>query len=95
MWNRLTGRPFEDAKDIAQNRNRIRELTKTKNQNDLERRLTRETLKELGLTRSDLKNDETLDTFVTALEKRYQSFFRKRSKELKRHWKEGRKARIV
>jgi len=83
MWNRLTGRPFEDAKDIAQNRNRIRELTKTKNQNDLERRLTRETLKELGLTRSDLKNDETLDTFVTALEKRYQSFFRKRSKELK------------
>jgi biotin operon repressor len=83
MWNRLVGRPFEASKDLGKNRATIREQVKTKNQDALEKRLTNQTLKELGIKRSDLKNDETLDTFVTKLESNYQSFFRKRSIELK------------
>jgi len=83
MWNRLVGRPFEASKDLDKNRATIREQVKPKNQDALEKRLTNQTLKELGIKRSDLKNDETLDTFVTKLESNYQSFFRRRSKELK------------
>ncbi len=83
MWNRLVGRPFEASKDLGKNRATIREQVKPKNQDALEKRLTNQTLKELGIKRSDLKNDETLDTFVTKLERNYQSFFRRRSKELK------------
>ena len=83
MWNRLVGRPFEASKDLDKNRVTIREQVKPKNQDALEKRLTNQTLKELGIKRSDLKNDETLDTFVTKLESNYQSFFRRRSKELK------------
>ena len=83
MWNRLVGRPFEASKDLNKNRIAVRNSLKSKNQDNLEKRLTNQTLKELGIKRSDLKNDETLDTFVNKLESNYQSFFRKRSAELK------------
>ena len=90
MWNRLTGRPFETSKDLSKNRTAVRNALKPKKdaagkpfRDKLEKRLTNQTLKELGIKRSDLKNDETLDTFVSKLESNYQSFFRKRSKELK------------
>ena len=83
MWNRLVGRPFETTKDLNKNRAAVRKSLVAKNQDKLEKRLTNQTLKELGINRSDLKNDETFDTFVSKLESNYQSFFRKRSQELK------------
>lgn len=83
MWNRLVGRPFESEKDLNKNRKRMREALKTKNQNDLEKRITKEALKLTGFTRSDLKDDKKLDEFVLKLDSRYQSFFTKTSKELK------------
>ena len=83
MWNRLVGRPFESEKDLNKNRKRMREALKTKNQNDLEKRITKEALNLTGFTRSDLKDDKKLDEFVLKLDSRYQSFFTKTSKELK------------
>lgn len=83
MWNRLVGRPFEANKDLDANRARVRKALQTKNQDALEKRLTKETLKDMGLTRADLKNNDTLDEFVLNLESRYQSFYRQESKRLK------------
>jgi hypothetical protein len=83
MWNRLVGRPFEANKDLDTNRARVRKALQTKNQDALEKRLTKETLKDMGLTRADLKNNDTLDEFVLNLESRYQSFYRQESKRLK------------
>ena len=83
MWNRLVGRPFESDKDLDKNRARVREALQTKNQDALEKRLTKETLKDMGITRADLKNNNILDEFVLNLESRYQSFYRQESKRLK------------
>jgi len=82
MWNRLTGRPFEDEKDLPVNRAKIREELKVAD--DLGKRLVKETLKDMNIKRSDLKDDGTLDTFVSRLDKRYQSFYRKFQKENKK-----------
>ena len=85
MWNRLVGRPFTTQTEKAANtgRQRVREGLKTKNQGALEKRLTNESLKKLGLTRASLKDQDTFDEFVIELEANYQRFFSKRGKELK------------
>ena len=83
MWNRMVGRPFEASKDVDKNRARIREAVKTKNQTDLEKRLTKAALKDLAITRAALTNDEVLDQFVANVESKYQSYYRKKSAELK------------
>jgi hypothetical protein len=85
MWNRLVGRPFttQTAKAANTGRQRVKEGLKTKNQGALEKRLTNESLKKLGLTRASLKDQDTFDEFVIELEANYQRFFSKRGKELK------------
>lgn len=83
MWNRMVGRPFEASKDVDKNRARIREAVKTKNQTDLEKRLTKAALKDLAITRAALTDDEVLDQFVANVESKYQSYYRKKSAELK------------
>jgi len=83
MWNRMVGRPFEASKDVDKNRARIREAVKTKNQTDLEKRLTKAALKDLAITRAALTDDEVLDQFVVNVESKYQSYYRKKSAELK------------
>ncbi len=83
MWNRLTGRPYTSEKDLNKNRARVREALKTKNQDKLEKRLTKETLKDMGITRADLKDDTVIDEFVVNLSKKYQRFYSQESKRLK------------
>jgi len=85
MWNRLVGRPFktQTAKAANEGRQRVKEALKTKNQDALEKRLTNESLKKLGLTRASLKDQDTFDEFVIELEANYQRFFSRRGKELK------------
>jgi hypothetical protein len=79
MWNRLTGRAFEDLKDLDKNRSTIRaELASA---DVFGKQLVKETMSDMGLKKSDLKNDETLDAFVSKLDKRYQAFFRKSKKQ--------------
>lgn len=79
MWNRLTGRAFEDLKDLDKNRSTIRaELASA---DIFGKQLVKETMSDMGLKKSDLKNDETLDAFVSKLDKRYQAFFRKSKKQ--------------
>jgi len=79
MWNRLTGRAFEDLKDLDKNRSTIRaELASA---DVFGKQLIKETMSDMGLKKSDLKNDETLDAFVSRLDKRYQAFFRKSKKQ--------------
>jgi len=82
MWNRHVGRPFEANKDLDKNRARVLKALQTKNQDALEKRLTKETLKDMDLTRADLKNNDILDEFVSNLESRYQSFYRQESMRL-------------
>lgn len=79
MWNRLTGRAFEDSKDIEKNRSTIR--SGIKSADDLGKRLIKETLSDMGINKSDLKDDTVLDSFVSKLDKRYQSFYRKAKKD--------------
>jgi hypothetical protein len=83
MWNRLVGRPFVSEKDLDVNRARVRKALQTKNQDALEKRLTKETLKDMGLTRADLKKDAVLDDFVLNFARKYQSFYNKEAKRLK------------
>ena len=83
MWNRLVGRPFVSDKDLDVNRTRVRKALKTKNQDALEKRLTKETLKDMGITRADLKKDAVLDDFVINFASKYQSFYNKEAKRLK------------
>jgi len=83
MWNRMVGRPFEAQKDVSKNRARIREAVKLKNQDQLEKSITNEVLSDMGIKRSALKDDAVLDDFVRRAESKYQSFFRKKSQELK------------
>jgi len=79
MWNRLTGRAFEDPKDIEKNRSTIREGIKSADA--LGKRLIKETLSDMNIKQSDLKDDTVLDSFVSKLDKRYQSFYRKAKKD--------------
>ena len=83
MWNRLVGRPFVSEKDLDVNRARVRKALQTKNQDALEKRLTKETLKDMGITRADLKKDAVLDDFVLNFASKYQSFYNKEAKRLK------------
>lgn len=83
MWNRLVGRPFVSEKDLDVNRARVRKALQTKNQDALEKRLTKETLKDMGITRADLKKDAVLDDFVIKFASKYQSFYNKEAKRLK------------
>jgi len=79
MWNRLTGRAFEDPKDIEKNRSTIRKGIKSADA--LGKRLIKETLSDMNIKKSDLKDDTVLDSFVSKLDKRYQSFYRKAKKD--------------
>ena len=79
MWNRLNGRAFEDLKDLDKNRSTIR--AELKSADVFGKQLIKETMSDMGLKKSDLKNDATLDDFVSKLDKRYQAFFRKSKKQ--------------
>ena len=88
MWNRLVGRPFAESKesDKVKNRKKVSDIMvaafKPKSGMDVERKLIRETLDKLGENRKGLYRDpERMDAFITALDKRWQSYFKRYQKD--------------
>ena len=88
MWNRLVGRPFAESKksDMVKNRKKVAEIVKQafkpKSGLDVEKQLIRETLDRLGENRRGLYGDPArMDAFITALDSRWQSYFKRYQKE--------------
>ena len=88
MWNRLVGRPFAESKDsdMIKNRKKVANIVtaafKPKSGKDVERKLVKEALDRLGENRVGLYgNPERMDAFITALDSRWQSYFKKYQKD--------------
>ena len=88
MWNRLVGRPFAESKesDMVKNRKKIanfvKEAFKPNSGMAVERKLVRQALDRLGENRVGLYGDPVrMDAFITALDSRWQSYFKRYQKE--------------
>ena len=84
MWNRLTGRPFEDMKDEAtmqKNRDKIERGMKDTTDPAM-KQVIKEALQAAGVKRSGLYKDPAkFDEFIVQLDKAYQRFYKRYKQE--------------
>lgn len=84
MWNRLTGRPFEDMKDEAtmqKNRDKIERGMKDTNDPAM-KQVIKEALQAAGMKRTGLYKDPVkFDEFIVQLDKAYQRYYKRYKQE--------------
>ena len=84
MWNRLTGRPFEDMKDeetMQKNRNKIERGMKDTSDPAM-KQVIKEALQAAGVKRTGLYKDPVkFDEFIVQLDKAYQRFYKRYNQE--------------
>jgi len=84
MWNRLTGRPFEDMKDEAtmqKNRDKIERGMKDTTDPAM-KQVIKEALQAAGVKRTGLYKDPAkFDEFIVQLDKAYQRFYKRYKQE--------------
>lgn len=84
MWNRLTGRPFEDMKDEAtmqKNRDKIERGMKETTDPAM-KQVIKEALQAAGVKRTGLYKDPAkFDEFIVQLDKAYQRFYKRYKQE--------------